>query len=77
MSIPPPLLVRLVAHELVDEPLVHAPAGTQADERVPEDVQAPEVWVTHGREEALIHAAGAKGICARALSLVGREEEGQ
>jgi len=45
--------------------------------RTLEDVQAPEVWVTHGREEALIHAAGAKGIRARALSLVGREEEGQ
>jgi len=41
------------------------------------DVQAPEIWVTHGREEALIHAAAATGIRVRALSLVGREEEGQ
>lgn len=38
-------------------------------------VQAPEVWVTHGREEALIHAAGLRGITGRALSLLGREED--
>jgi len=42
-----------------------------------EDVGAPEVWVTHGREEALVHAARQRGIEARALSLVGFEEEGQ
>ena len=42
-----------------------------------DDVGAPEIWVTHGREEALIHYAIGKGIRARALSLVGREEEGQ
>ncbi len=41
------------------------------------DVDAPEVWVTHGREEALIHAISAAGRRARALSLVGFEEEGQ
>lgn len=45
--------------------------------RTLDDVGAPEVWVTHGREEALIHYAAGKGIRARALSLVGREEEGQ
>jgi putative mRNA 3-end processing factor len=39
------------------------------------DVQAPEIWVTHGREEALIHYAGTRGIRARALDLVGFEEE--
>ena len=38
-------------------------------------VQAPEIWVTHGREEALIHAAALRGISGRALSLVGREED--
>jgi putative mRNA 3-end processing factor len=38
-------------------------------------VQAPEVWVTHGREEALIHAAGLRGVRGRALHLVGREED--
>lgn len=38
-------------------------------------VGAPDVWVTHGREEALIHAASLRGIRGRALSLVGREED--
>ena len=38
-------------------------------------VGAPEVWVTHGAEEALIHAAGLRGIRGRALSLVGRGDE--
>ncbi|HET6621690.1 MAG TPA: ligase-associated DNA damage response exonuclease [Dongiaceae bacterium] len=39
------------------------------------DVDAPEVWVTHGREEALIHAIQQTGRKARALSLVGYEDE--
>jgi len=43
--------------------------------RTLEDVGAPEVWVTHGREEALIHAAGQRGIRGRALRLVGYGEE--
>ncbi len=37
--------------------------------------QATEVWVTHGREEALIHALASRGILGRALSLIGRGEE--
>ena len=41
-----------------------------------EEVAAPEVWVTHGREEALVHHATQRGIRARALALVGFEEEG-
>lgn len=40
------------------------------------DVGAPEVWVTHGREEALVHEAGKRGFRARALNLVGFDEEG-
>ena len=36
---------------------------------------APEVWVTHGREEALIHAAGLRGIRGRALRLLGYGDE--
>ena len=40
-----------------------------------DDVGAPEVWVTHGREEALIHAAQQRGINGRALRLVGYGEE--
>lgn len=39
------------------------------------DVGAPEVWVTHGSEEALIHQAGLMGIRARALKLIGYGEE--
>jgi putative mRNA 3-end processing factor len=40
-----------------------------------DEVGAPEVWVTHGREEALIHAAGKRGIRGRALRLVGYEDD--
>jgi putative mRNA 3-end processing factor len=40
-----------------------------------DDVGAPEVWVTHGREEALIHAAAQRGIRGRALRMVGYGEE--
>jgi putative mRNA 3-end processing factor len=40
-----------------------------------DDVQAPEIWVTHGREDALIHALALRGIRGRALHLVGRGEE--
>jgi len=39
------------------------------------DVGAPRLWVTHGREEALVHFARSRGIAAEALSLVGYEEE--
>lgn len=41
------------------------------------EVGAPEVWVTHGREEALVHAAAELGIRARALALVGYDDEGE
>ncbi len=40
-----------------------------------DEVGAPEVWVTHGREEALIHAAGLRGIRGRALRLIGYGED--
>ncbi|MBO1073922.1 ligase-associated DNA damage response exonuclease [Roseomonas marmotae] len=40
-----------------------------------EEVGAPEVWVTHGREEALIHALAQRGVRGRALHLLGREED--
>lgn len=39
------------------------------------DVGAPEIWVTHGREEALVHHATQRGLKARALALVGFEDE--
>ena len=38
---------------------------------------AREVWVTHGREEALVHEMGKRGITARALRLVGREDDAE
>jgi putative mRNA 3-end processing factor len=40
-----------------------------------DDVQAPEIWVTHGREDALIHALAQRGVRGRALHLLGRGEE--
>ena len=40
-----------------------------------DEVGAPEVWVTHGREEALIYAAAQRGIRGRALRLVGYGDE--
>jgi putative mRNA 3-end processing factor len=40
-----------------------------------DDVAADEIWVTHGREEALVHYATKKGYRARALALVGFEED--
>ena len=45
--------------------------------RTLDDVLAPEVWVTHGSEEALVHAAGQRGYRARALALIGRGEAEQ
>ncbi|HYM74091.1 MAG TPA: ligase-associated DNA damage response exonuclease [Stellaceae bacterium] len=39
------------------------------------EVGAGEIWVTHGREEALVHFAAGIGLKARALALVGYEEE--
>ena len=36
---------------------------------------ASEIWVTHGREEALVHYASLNGMKARALSLLGYEED--
>jgi putative mRNA 3-end processing factor len=40
-----------------------------------DEVGAPEVWVTHGREEALIHCVEARGIRGRALRLLGYGDE--
>jgi putative mRNA 3-end processing factor len=36
---------------------------------------ASEIWVTHGREEALVHACQTMGLRARALSLLGYEDD--
>lgn len=40
-------------------------------------VGAPEIWITHGREDALTYEAQRRGIRARALSLIGFEDEGE
>ncbi len=40
-----------------------------------EELSPGEVWVTHGREEALVRWCGLNGIPARPLNLVGYEEE--
>jgi putative mRNA 3-end processing factor len=41
------------------------------------DVEASEIWITHGREDALIMQAEAMGLKAKALAMVGFEEEGE
>ncbi len=43
--------------------------------RTVDEVGAPEVWVTHGNEEALIHAVGLRGFRGRALRLIGYGDE--
>ena len=43
--------------------------------RTIDDTGASEVWVTHGWEAPLIHAAGQRGIKGRALRLIGYGEE--
>jgi putative mRNA 3-end processing factor len=40
-----------------------------------DEVGAEEIWVTHGREEALVHYATMRGLKARALALSGFDEE--
>lgn len=39
------------------------------------DVNAPELWVTHGREDALVYQAMQMGIKARPLDMEGYDEE--
>jgi len=38
---------------------------------------AEDIWVTHGRDDALVYELGRRGLKARALSLVGFEDEGE
>ena len=40
-------------------------------------VRAREIWITHGQEAALMHAAKSLGLKAKPLNLVGFEEEGE
>jgi putative mRNA 3-end processing factor len=39
------------------------------------EIRPAELWITHGREEALARWAELQGIPARALALVGYEDE--
>ena len=41
------------------------------------DTGAEEIWVTHGREDALVHQIALMGRHGRALALVGREEDAE
>ncbi len=41
------------------------------------EVEAAEVWVTHGQEDALVHRCMAQGIRARPLRLTGYGDEGE
>ncbi len=61
---------------LVELPLVisdHADWDELTDTIV--ETGAQEIWVTHGREEALVYYAQSHGIKAQALSLLGYEED--
>ena len=40
-----------------------------------DELRPGELWITHGREEALARWAELNGIAARPLSLVGYEDE--
>lgn len=40
-----------------------------------EELSPAEVWITHGREEALLRWCELRGLAARALALVGYEDE--
>jgi putative mRNA 3-end processing factor len=46
-------------------------------DRTMSEVEAGEIWVTHGAEEALVRQAHLKGLRARALSLAGFEDEAE
>lgn len=39
------------------------------------EVGAPEIWVTHGNEDALVHYLSTIGLRGRALALIGRDDE--
>ena len=43
--------------------------------RTIDEVGAPEVWVTHGSEDALIHELAKRGVRGRALRLIGYGDE--
>jgi putative mRNA 3-end processing factor len=40
------------------------------------ELRPQDVWITHGRDDALVHWCALNGLRARALALTGREDEG-
>ena len=61
---------------MVELPLIisdHADWGELTDTCL--ELAPSEVWVTHGREEALVHWCRTRQMKARALDLVGKEDE--
>lgn len=62
--------------QLVELPLIISDhADWQELLQTLDDVGAPEIWVTHGRDDALVYIARQRGFKAQALSLLGYEEE--
>ena len=41
------------------------------------DIAPEELWVTHGREDALVRWAELEGVAAKPLSLIGYEDENE
>ena len=71
------MMVRARARQRgVELPLVISDhAGWDELTRTLLEVRPREVWVTHGRDDALVHWCGLNQMKARALRLVGREDE--
>ncbi len=42
-----------------------------------EEINPKEVWITHGREDALMRALSLKGMTAKALHLIGYEDDAE
>ena len=72
------LVPELTAVENVELPLVISDhADWDELTRTIEEIAPQEVWVTHGREDALVHWCSMRQIRARALDLVGYEDEAE
>ncbi|MFZ4120141.1 MAG: ligase-associated DNA damage response exonuclease [Caulobacterales bacterium] len=62
----------------VELPLIisdHADWGELTDTAL--EIAPGELWITHGRDDALVHWAGLQGITARPLRLIGYDDEGE
>ena len=53
------------------------PADPQGEIITADEIRPGELWITHGREEALARWAELHGIKARALALVGYDDEAE